>query len=134
MTAYVRKPTDFIAISTLFVFIPIASAQSPGQTAQPPAGQSSTQTPQSTASNPASANAGKTPAQLAGVYVYPQKGQNATLQAKDEGECFDSAKQNTGFDPAAPPAAPQEAAKAPKGGTVKGSAKGAAGGAAIDRK
>ena len=86
------------------------------------------------------------PAKSIGMFAYPKNKQDADQQLKDEGECYTSAKQNTGFDPqgpaaAAPSAESQQAAQkqaaeqagksVPKGGAVKGSAKGAAGGAAI---
>src|SRR6516162_7036902 len=65
-----------------------------------------------------------------GVFVYPKNQQSQAQQAKDENECYNSAKQQSGIDPAAPPPPPQEAQKA-KGGGVKGAAGGAAGGAAV---
>lgn len=65
-----------------------------------------------------------------GVFVYPKNNQDQAQQAKDENECYNSAKQQSGIDPAAPPPPPQEAKQA-KGGGAKGAAKGAAGGAAI---
>jgi hypothetical protein len=65
-----------------------------------------------------------------GVFVYPKNNQDQAQQAKDENECYNSAKQQSGIDPAAPPPPPPEA-KQQKGGAVKGAAKGAAGGAAI---
>jgi hypothetical protein len=65
-----------------------------------------------------------------GVFVYPKNNQDQALQAKDENECYNSAKQQSGIDPAAPPAAPQQAQQQ-KGGGAKGAAKGSAGGAAI---
>ena len=113
------------AVLSLFVSL-VAAGQNPVNTAPSQTDNAAT------TSSAAHATPAKSPAQLAGLYVYPQKSQEAALQAKDEGECFDSAKQNTGFDPAAPQAAAaQESAKGPKGGGVKGGAKGAAGGAAI---
>ena len=72
----------------------------------------------------------KTTAQSLGVAVFPAKGQAPDQQAKDEAECFSWAKQQTGFDPAAPPP-PPPAPEKKKGGAVKGAAKGAAGGAAV---
>jgi outer membrane lipoprotein SlyB len=72
----------------------------------------------------------KTQAQALGVYAYPKNNQDQTQQAKDESECYGSAKSQTGIDPAAPPPPPQQAEQK-KGGAVKGAAKGAAGGAAI---
>src|SRR5262245_60755726 len=65
-----------------------------------------------------------------GLAVYPGSGQDATQQAKDEGECYAWAKQQTGIDPTAAPAA-APAAEAPRGGAVKGAARGAARGAAV---
>ncbi len=65
-----------------------------------------------------------------GVFVYPRNDQNQAQQSKDENECYNSAKQQSGIDPAAPPPPPQEAKKT-KGGGAKGAAGGAAAGAAI---
>ncbi|MBP1684107.1 MAG: uncharacterized protein H6Q33_250 [Deltaproteobacteria bacterium] len=61
-------------------------------------------------------------------FVYPQKGQSTEQQQKDEYECYQWAKQQTGVDPmaGAPQAAP---ASTPKGGAVRGGARGAAVGA-----
>jgi hypothetical protein len=62
--------------------------------------------------------------------AYPAKGQSASQQTKDEGECLSWAKQNTGIDPSKPP--PQTATAAappPQGQRVKGAAAGAAIGA-----
>jgi hypothetical protein len=59
--------------------------------------------------------------------AYPAKGQSASQQSKDDGECLAWAKQNTGIDPAKPP---QTATAPPPGGQrVKGAAAGAAVGA-----
>ena len=131
MRTNIRKSARFVTITaanmaSLLLPISVAAAHT---SASPNSSQTaeSVATPQTTAN----AAAGKSPGQLAGLYVYPQKSQDATLQARDEGECFDSAKQNTGFDPAAPAAAAPQSAARPKGGAVKGGAKGAAGGAAI---
>ncbi len=79
---------------------------------------------------PQNTTAPKTQAQALGVYAYPKNNQDQTQQAKDESECYGSAKSQTGIDPAAPPPPPQQAQQK-KGGAVKGAAKGAAGGAAI---
>lgn len=38
-------------------------------------------------------------ASTVGLYVYPQKQQNATQQLTDEQQCYSSAKTQTGFDP-----------------------------------
>src|SRR6266581_7236420 len=62
------------------------------------------------------------------VFVYPKPGQSQDAFQKDQYECHNWAKQQTGFDPAQPP----QAAAAPppqQGGAVKGAAKGAAVGA-----
>jgi hypothetical protein len=74
-----------------------------------------------------------TPAQSVGLFVYPQKEQDAALQSKDEGECYDSAKQQSGIDPGnlAASVPPAQAPPAPKGGGAKGAAGGAAAGAAV---
>ena len=65
-----------------------------------------------------------------GVFIYPANQQDQAQQAKDENECYTSAKQQSGIDPTAPPPPPQEAKDA-KGGGAKGAAGGAAAGAAI---
>ena len=61
--------------------------------------------------------------------AYPAKGQSASQQSKDDGECLAWAKSNTGIDPAAPaaPPPPQQG-----GQRVKGAAVGAAVGAIGD--
>jgi hypothetical protein len=65
-----------------------------------------------------------------GVYVYPKGDQDASAQANDSLECYDSAKARTGIDPKAP--APAVATpQATGGGAVKGAARGAARGAAL---
>jgi hypothetical protein len=61
--------------------------------------------------------------------AYPAKGQSASQQSKDDGECLAWAKSNTGIDPAAPAAAPPPQ---PGGQRVKGAAVGAAVGAIGD--
>lgn len=65
------------------------------------------------------------------VYVYPAKGQAPEQQQRDEGECQDWARAQSGFDPATPPpqvvAAPQR-----KGGLVRGALVGAAVGEIVD--
>lgn len=58
--------------------------------------------------------------------AYPAKGQSASQQSKDDGECLAWAKKNTGIDPAAPPPAPPPEKS---GQRVKGAAAGAAVGA-----
>jgi len=98
----------------------ILSAQSQSQPASPPPG-APPQTPTTS------------PAKALGLYVYPQKNQDATLQSKDETECYNSAKQQSGIDPAnlAASTPPAPAPNAPSGGGVKGAAGGAAAGAAV---
>ncbi len=63
------------------------------------------------------------------VFVYPAGGQNAEQQKKDEFECYDWAKGDSGFDPMAPP----RTTSAPPGGQKKtgGVAKGALTGLAV---
>ncbi|MEN3365962.1 MAG: hypothetical protein V7606_3236 [Burkholderiales bacterium] len=66
--------------------------------------------------------------------VYPAKGQSATTQSKDEGECYAWAKKSTGIDPAAVAAAPppQQSGSTVGGGErMRGAARGTVGGAAI---
>jgi hypothetical protein len=74
---------------------------------------------------------GQSPAAAVGLYVYPQKNQSATQQAQDETQCYASAKEQSGVDPAAPPPPPQKPEDQAKGAGAKGAAKGAAGGAAV---
>ncbi len=65
--------------------------------------------------------------------IYPGKGQTPQQQDKDNYECYNWAKQNSGFDPMAPiqPTAPPPPAQAAKGGVGKGAAVGAVGGLAV---
>lgn len=73
------------------------------------------------------------------LIIYPAKGQDAALQAKDEAECQAWAKQNTGIDPVAlaaqasqpaPVAAAPTPTAAPQHERARGAARGAAVGAA----
>lgn len=74
----------------------------------------------------------KTPASSLGVFVYPQNDQNAPQQQRDETECYGWAREQTGFDPAAPAqSSSKPQAQAPKGGALKGAAGGAVAGTAI---
>lgn len=100
--------------------------------ATPPAQSQAPAPPAQTAPPAGTAPAAKSPSTAIGLYVYPTKQQDPVQQAKDEGECFNAAKQQTGWDPSAPQTPPQQSAsKQPSRGGVKGSARGAAGGAAI---
>ncbi len=67
------------------------------------------------------------------IFVYPQQGQDAQQQAKDEGECMAWARQQTGFDPmaASAPRVSETQDDSVAGGAVKGAAGGAIGGAII---
>ena len=67
------------------------------------------------------------------VFIYPNKGQTKQQQDKDKYECYDWAKQQTGFDPMAQPkaTAPPPAQEAKQGGVVRGAARGALAGVAI---
>jgi hypothetical protein len=73
-----------------------------------------------------------------GIFVYPTKNQTKEQQDKDEYECYQWAKQQTGIDPLAPAAAAAEgqsqASDESKGrdrSAVRGAARGAAAGAAV---
>jgi hypothetical protein len=62
------------------------------------------------------------------VFVAPKQGQSQEAFEKDQFDCHNWAKQQTGFDPAQPP--PTAAAPPPQqGGAVRGAARGAAVGA-----
>jgi hypothetical protein len=62
-------------------------------------------------------------------FVYPQKGQTPEQQQKDEYECYQWAKSQSGVDPGAPAAGPDRSQR--MRGTAGGAARGAAGGALI---
>jgi hypothetical protein len=62
-------------------------------------------------------------------FVYPQKGQSAEQQKKDEYECHSWAVKQTGFDPAAVQAPAQQPAQQPAGAQPGSGARGAARGA-----
>jgi hypothetical protein len=80
---------------------------------------------------------GKSLAASAGLFAYPAKGQTAEKQTLDEGECYNWAKEQSGYDPMSPPAppAPAQAAEpaqpAQGGQRAKGAVKGAAAGAIV---
>ena len=77
---------------------------------------------------------GKTLAASAGVIAYPAKGQKPDQQTKDEAECYNWSKQQSGYDPLAPPPAAQPAqATGPvaDGSRARGAVRGAAAGAII---
>jgi len=67
------------------------------------------------------------------LFIYPNKGQSKKQQDKDKYECYDWAKQQTGFDPMAQPTAtaPPPAQEAKQGGVVRGAARGALVGVAV---
>ena len=66
-------------------------------------------------------------------YIYPSKGQSQEQQERDKFECYNWARQQTGFDPTAPSSAstpPPPKKEAPQqGGLLQGGARGAAVGA-----
>ncbi|MGK7914160.1 MAG: glycine zipper domain-containing protein [Prochloraceae cyanobacterium] len=66
------------------------------------------------------------------LFVYPANGQSAEQQKKDEFECYDWAKNQTGFDPMTRPQASTSppVTEASEGGVLRGAARGAAVGAA----
>lgn len=79
-----------------------------------------------------------TPSTLAasvGLTAYPAKGQDATVQGKDEADCYTWSKSETGFDPATPVATAQKVAPPPQqaanGSRLRGAARGAAAGAVV---
>src|SRR5262245_46899598 len=81
---------------------------------------------------------GKSVGASLGLLVYPSRGQTPDAQARDEKECYDWSKTQTGFDPASPPPAPAVAAAPadkepakPTGARAKGAVRGAASGALI---
>jgi hypothetical protein len=86
------------------------------------------QTPPATATPP-------TLAASTGLQVYPAKGQDATLQGKDEADCYTWSKTSTGFDPSTPVATAAKVEPPPpqaaNGSRVRGAARGAAAGAVV---
>ncbi len=84
-----------------------------------------------------SAPSGKTLAATINVYVFPNSGQTASQQSKDEGECYNWATTNTGSDPfelqkqaAADQQQAQQQAQQAQSSTKGAGARGAVGGAA----
>ena len=67
------------------------------------------------------------------LYVYPAKGQTAEQQSKDEYECYQWAKRDSGFDPMQVPKAssPAPSSQRQRGGVVRGGLGGAAIGAIV---
>ncbi len=67
-----------------------------------------------------------------GIFIYPAEDQTPDQQSKDDLDCFNFAKSQTGYDPINPPqvtaAAPSQG---PSGERVRGAARGAAAGAII---
>jgi len=81
---------------------------------------------------------GKTLAASAGVLAYPAKNQTPEQQTKDEAECYNWSKQQSGYDPMSPPPppAPAQASQpeqpaAATGARARGAVRGAAAGAVI---
>ena len=84
-----------------------------------------------------SAPSGKTLAATINVYVFPNNGQTASQQSKDEGECYNWATMNTGTDPfelqkqaASDQQQAQQQAQQAQNSTKGAGARGAVGGAA----
>ena len=69
------------------------------------------------------------------LFVYPEKGQSADQQEKDEFECYRWARDRTGFDPMALPtaSAPPPSSETPQGGVGQGAVRGAAVGAVVGK-
>lgn len=63
------------------------------------------------------------------VFVYPKQGQSQEVFQKDQFECHNWAKQQTGFDPSQPSVAASPSTAPQGGGAVRGGARGAAVGA-----
>lgn len=63
--------------------------------------------------------------------IYPSKGQSPQQLEQDKFECYDWAKQQTGFDPMQMPTASTPPPPGPQGSTAGGAVKGAAGGALL---
>lgn len=81
---------------------------------------------------------GKSLAASAGLFAYPAKGQKPEQQTLDEAECYNWAKQQSGYDPMSPPPASAQAQPAqpqqqsqPDGKRARGLLRGAAAGAII---
>src|SRR6185436_11204204 len=71
-----------------------------------------------------------------GLQAYPSKGQDARQQNIDEGECYNWAKQNSGYDPSSPPPAAvaqkvEPPPAQPTGARARGAVRGAAAGAVV---
>ncbi|MDW7690572.1 YMGG-like glycine zipper-containing protein [Flammeovirgaceae bacterium SG7u.111] len=67
-----------------------------------------------------------------GLYVFPNKGQDAKQQEKDEFESYKWAVEQTGIDPLSmPEVRPEQVETGPDGSAVRGAARGAATGALI---
>jgi hypothetical protein len=104
----------------LFVALLCASTATLAQGTPPPA--------------PAPTAPAKSLAASAGVFAYPTKNQTAAQQAQDEGECYNWAKTQSGYDPMQPPAptpAAQPTAAQADGARARGAVRGAAAGAVI---
>lgn len=95
-----------------------------------------------TGSTVAAPSGQKTLAATMNIYAFPNAGQNASQQSKDEGECYNWAVQNSGTDPFAlqkqaqqqqqqAQQSKEQAAKAGSGAGAKGAVRGAAVGAVI---
>ena len=95
------------------------------------AGAQGTQAAPAPAAAPAAAPAQQSLSQSLGVYAFPAKQQTKEVQDKDEYDCYQWAKQNSGVDPMAPAQPAQQETKQKRGGAVKGAAKGAAVGTAV---
>lgn len=67
-----------------------------------------------------------------GIFIYPAENQTPEQQSKDDLDCFNFAKSQTGYDPMNPPEATAAApSQGPSGQRVRGAARGAAAGAVI---
>ena len=68
-----------------------------------------------------------------GLFVYPEEGQSADQQQKDDMECYNWAKDQTDYDPVNPPQSQAVVADSgPDGSRARGALRGAAAGAVVD--
>lgn len=100
-----------------------------GAEVTPPAPKTATQTPASPATN--AQPIGKPLSASLGVVAYPTKQQDAAKQSQDEFECYNWAKQASGYDPINAPPPPPVVVEPQSGGRVRGALRGAAAGAAV---
>jgi hypothetical protein len=115
---------------------PTAQGTAPAPMAAPTTAPTGTAPPPTAAAAPPT---GKSLSQSLGMLVYPTKEQTATQQSKDEYDCYNWSKTQSGYDPmtasvpsqSAQQSTAQQPAQQASGQPVRGAMRGAAGGAAI---